>query len=170
MGLETSTYINGLVATNPTASDEKSQGDDHLRLIKSTVLSTFPNVAGAVTPTHTELNYVDGVTSAIQTQIDALVLGSYPSLVITHLSTNTTLSVNNAYSYTASGLTLTLPAAPTNGDKIIIFNMGTNIDCIIGRNGKNIMGLAENMTVTKPEVPITLIYVNSNSQADWRLA
>jgi hypothetical protein len=71
MGLETGTYISDLVTTNPTSSDSKSQGDDHLRLIKSTIKTTFPNITGAVTPTHTELNYVDGVTSAIQTQIDS---------------------------------------------------------------------------------------------------
>lgn len=71
MGLESSTYISGLVITNPAATDAKSQGDDHIRLLKSTILNTFPSITGAVTPTHTELNYVDGVTSAIQTQIDA---------------------------------------------------------------------------------------------------
>jgi hypothetical protein len=70
MSLETGTYISDLVVTNPTASDPKSQGDDHLRLIKSTVKTTFPNITGEVTPTHTELNYVDGVTSAIQTQLN----------------------------------------------------------------------------------------------------
>lgn len=71
MALETGTYISDLVATNPTSSDPKSQGDDHIRLVKSTLQATFPGVTGAVTATHTELNFVDGVTSAIQTQIDA---------------------------------------------------------------------------------------------------
>lgn len=70
MALETATYIDGLVVTNPTATDPKSQGDDHLRLLKSTIKTTFPNITGAVTPTHTELNFVAGVTSSIQTQID----------------------------------------------------------------------------------------------------
>lgn len=70
MALETGTHISDLVATNPTSGDPVSQADDHMRLIKSAVKATFPNVAGAVTPTHTELNYVDGVTSAIQSQID----------------------------------------------------------------------------------------------------
>lgn len=70
MGLESGTYIDSLVVTNPTTSDKRRQGDDHLRLIKSTLKNTFPNIAGAVTPTHTELNYVVGVTSALQTQID----------------------------------------------------------------------------------------------------
>lgn len=59
MGLETATYINGLVNTNPTAGDPVSQGDDHLRLIKSTILSTFPNISGAMTLTHTQLNQLD---------------------------------------------------------------------------------------------------------------
>jgi len=62
MGLETTTYINGLVTTNPTGTDARSQGDDHLRLLKSTIRSTFPNVSGAMTATHTELNLIDGYT------------------------------------------------------------------------------------------------------------
>lgn len=72
MALETATYISDLVSTNPTASDNMSQGDDHIRLLKSALKSTFPNVSGAVTATHTELNYVDGVTSALQTQLNDL--------------------------------------------------------------------------------------------------
>lgn len=71
MALETGTYISDLVTTNPPNTDGVAQADDHLRLIKSTVKATFPNITGAVTPTHTELNYVDGVTSALQTQLDA---------------------------------------------------------------------------------------------------
>ena len=71
MALESATYISDLVSTNPTSSDNLSQGDDHLRLLKSTIKATFPNVSGAVLPTHTELNFVDGVTSSIQTQLDA---------------------------------------------------------------------------------------------------
>ena len=62
MALESTTYIDGLVITNPTGTDPRSQGDDHLRLVKSTLRSTFPNVAGAMTATHTELNLIDGYT------------------------------------------------------------------------------------------------------------
>ena len=51
MGLEAATYISGLNASNPVhATDNVSQGDDHLRLIKSTLLATFPNINAAVTP------------------------------------------------------------------------------------------------------------------------
>lgn len=63
MALESTTYIDGLVATNPTGTDPRSQGDDHIRLVKSAVKATFPNLTGAVTATHTELNLIDGVTA-----------------------------------------------------------------------------------------------------------
>lgn len=56
MALETGTYINSLDAANPAATDALSSADDHLRLIKSTIKATFPNVTGAVTATHTTLN------------------------------------------------------------------------------------------------------------------
>lgn len=56
MPLETATFINGLVSSNPAASDGLNQADDHLRLIKSTLLATFPNIAGAVTASDTQLN------------------------------------------------------------------------------------------------------------------
>jgi hypothetical protein len=62
MALESTTYIDGLVITNPTGTDPRSQGDDHIRLVKATIRSTFPNVSGAMTATHTELNLIDGYT------------------------------------------------------------------------------------------------------------
>ena len=71
MTIESVTYISDLNASYPAAGDAKSEGDDHIRNIKTGIKTTFPNISGAVTPTHTELNYVDGVTSAIQTQLDA---------------------------------------------------------------------------------------------------
>lgn len=43
MGLETGTYVSDLTAAWPLASDQKRQGDDHLRLIKEVLKNTFPN-------------------------------------------------------------------------------------------------------------------------------
>lgn len=58
MALESATYINGLVATNPVSTDGLAQADDHLRLIKATIKATFPNITGAVTVTQADLNAV----------------------------------------------------------------------------------------------------------------
>lgn len=71
MGLETGTYIDSLNTAWPLGTDAKSAGDDHIRLIKATIKATFPNLTGPVTPTQAELNHVAGVTSAIQTQLNA---------------------------------------------------------------------------------------------------
>ena len=62
MALETATFINGLVATNPVSTDGLAQADDHMRLIKSTIKSTFPNITGAITADQAEINTLDGYT------------------------------------------------------------------------------------------------------------
>ena len=80
MALETATYISDLIATNPTSTDLKSEGDNHIRLLKSAVKATFPAVTGAVTASHTELNFVDGVTSALQGQLDTKAPLASPAL------------------------------------------------------------------------------------------
>lgn len=49
MALESATYINQLVASNPLGTDDVSQGDDHLRLIKEVLQSSFPTINGALT-------------------------------------------------------------------------------------------------------------------------
>lgn len=47
MSLEAATYISQLVAANPAAGDNASQGDDHLRLVKAALQATFPNASRA---------------------------------------------------------------------------------------------------------------------------
>ena len=53
MALESGTYLDDLVATNPTASDNVSQGDNHLRLIKEVLKNSFPSVDAVVNAIHT---------------------------------------------------------------------------------------------------------------------
>ena len=78
MGLETGTYIDSLNTSNPGATDSVAQGDDHIRLLKSTIKNTFPNVTGAMTATHTELNLLDGCTAntAELNYVDIATLGT----------------------------------------------------------------------------------------------
>jgi len=56
MTVETGTYINSLNASFPPETDALSEIDEHLKIIKSTVKATFPNVDAAVTATPAELN------------------------------------------------------------------------------------------------------------------
>lgn len=71
MPLESATWVNQLDQTRPTATDVKSEGDDVMRLIKSTLKNSFPNVGGAMNATHTELNRLVGATEDVQPRLSA---------------------------------------------------------------------------------------------------
>lgn len=64
MPLETATFIHQLNAANPLGSDPVAAGDDHLRMIKSTIKSTFPNITGPITVSQSDIN--DKVPNAVQ--------------------------------------------------------------------------------------------------------
>ena len=75
MALESGTYISDLVATNPTGSDPLAFADDHLRLLKSTIKASFPNITGAVTKTNAEINALASQSdlTALQTSLTAAI-------------------------------------------------------------------------------------------------
>lgn len=56
MALEIANTINQLVESNPLGTDNKSQGDDHIRLIKKTLRNTFPNITGPITVSEAAIN------------------------------------------------------------------------------------------------------------------
>jgi hypothetical protein len=64
MGLETGSYISDFVVTNPAGADDRSTADDHLRLIKSILQTSFPTINGAVTASLAEINKLDGLTAS----------------------------------------------------------------------------------------------------------
>ena len=106
-------YIDDLVSTNPAAGDNVSEGDDHIRGIKNVLKTTFPNIDGAVTPTDTEINYVGGVTSAVQTQLDAPVakgIGGDDGFITLNCSANTHgIKLKSPPHSAAASYTLTFP-------------------------------------------------------------
>lgn len=65
MTIEVATTINQLDHNLPDFQDFVSEGDDHIRLLKSSVKNTFHNVLGVVNASHTELNFLVGVTTAV---------------------------------------------------------------------------------------------------------
>ena len=60
--------LHQLVVTNPTGTDNKNQGDDHIRNIKRAIVDQFSGISGdsgsgSVTANATELNKLDGCTA-----------------------------------------------------------------------------------------------------------
>jgi len=47
VGLEAATFISDFTTTNPISTDVVSQGDDHVRLLKTVLKATFPNATKA---------------------------------------------------------------------------------------------------------------------------
>lgn len=58
MALESANYPSQLNPSWPAGTDSYHQGDDHLRLIKSVLRNTFPNISAPVTVTAEQLNSV----------------------------------------------------------------------------------------------------------------
>jgi hypothetical protein len=47
MSLETAAWVTQLNSSNPTASDPVSEGDDHLRMVKTVLKNSFPSSSTA---------------------------------------------------------------------------------------------------------------------------
>jgi hypothetical protein len=67
---------------------------------------------------------------------------------------------------TSSGQTITFPSAPVKGYSIKV-GVGNFADTVINRNGKNIMGLAENMTIDKNNSTTIFQYISET--IGWRI-
>ncbi len=150
MGLESATYIPELTNTNPIgASDPKSQGDDHIRLIKKVILNSFGGFVGtagtpkSVTLTEDQIN--DAALKAATATISALWdfttqptfngdLIALERAKVTTQNGNYTLTLADAKRYIhkssgGSGETLTIPANAS-----VAFPTGTIIP-IVNRGG-----------------------------------
>lgn len=128
MALESAIYIDGLVATNPVSTDPLSSADDHMRLIKSTILASFPSISGAINSTHTEINTAtDGSTTATSTTLvdsDQFVVNDDGTMVQVTLSDlNTYIAANHSITQING---ITYPVADGNaGDAIVTDGAGT---------------------------------------------
>lgn len=73
---------------------------------------------------------------------------------------STTITNRTVYYVTTNSQTITLPASPGAGNEVVIIS-GNFTGTIVARNGSNIMGLAENMTLDAAYAAMTLIYVDA---------
>ena len=62
---------------------------------------------------------------------------------------------------TTAGVTVTLPASPQPGWLAGVGIAGTFTDTIVGRNGSNIMGVGENMTIDVAYLNVSFLYVDN---------
>jgi hypothetical protein len=85
---------------------------------------------------------------------------------VTTTSINKTLSSNELTVALTSGLTITLPSSPSTGARVAV-SVGAFTNTIVARNGSNIMGLAEDLTIDIENRTINFYYVDATR--GWRI-
>jgi len=86
-----------------------------------TIIRDFANVSGGLTSTATELNYTDGVTSNIQTQLDTL--ATVPPVGTQTDSYTLTTADTGKYVQVGTGGSITIPDATfSEGDVVSLIN------------------------------------------------
>ena len=137
--------------------------------------------------TATELGYLDGVTGAIQTQINGKAASSHAHttasitgldtalnarplqttpLNVSLIAANTAAVAGTAYYLNSTGtITLSLPSAPAAGNVVRVINH-TSQTHVISRNGNNIMRLAENLIIDKKNAAFDLVWTG-NATIGW---
>ena len=152
MALESASFISGLVSANPPGTDAISQGDDHLRLIKTVLKASLPNANAAINgihtggsaPTSTSAGQIWFDTSTNQIQMrnagDSawIVLHDQDGKSITnvqHTSNETGYTISGAYTLVGSAISYTKLSATS--DLLIRVSTGSTIfgydtDCSSG--------------------------------------
>lgn len=85
-------------------------------------------------------------------------------VALTTTSSSITLEAGRTYVYYSDG-TYTLPASPTVGDRIEIINRSGTTTAVLGRNGSNIMGVADDVLLDILDEAFKVTY--SNSTDGW---
>ena len=180
MAIETATYVSQLDTAKPGATDLESEGDDHIRLIKTTLTGTFANMNAAVTTSAAELNTLVGAASTGVTTLKSVTKSArdnstsvastayvdtaqypYPLSIETTTAKTVTAWTHTHFSNVAAS-TATLPATLVAGDTVVLSFKTTA--STIARNGKTINGAASNITTSTAYAVYTLRALDTS---DW---
>lgn len=105
--------------------------------------------AGTTDPSADATNWALGVAIA-------------PQLVVVSGTSQTAQASAHYVLTNAAATTVTLPASPSVGDTVWVTVANGRSDNVIARNGNNIMGLGENLTLNDPYITARLRYVNAS--------
>ena len=160
MPLESADFVAQLESDNPAGTDPRSQGDDHIRLIKAVLKKTFPTASGPVT-----FDFVKNIAITPPTPYN-----------IVDADNGATLNVSGS---TEGTYRVGLPANPDTGFKVTIRNnlsinfiievFGRVFRDVITRSAVNPAGTADNSFALNQYQFATLQFTgtNGNSGNNW---
>src|SRR5690606_21299790 len=136
MGLEAATHLNDLNVANPTAGDLVQDGDDHIRLLKAVLKTTFPSF--------TRPFYHDRVTSTAGD--------------VTVVAANDRSAQN--IDATAAARTVTLPDSPSTGFEVTVSKIDASANAVtIARAGTNTINGATFYAISSQDGTAKLKYL-----------
>ena len=145
--------VKGITSAGPVVSDAAGNLDS-----TAYVATQYGGTGTSTSPTSGQILYSASGTTYAPTDLTSLV-GGFPS---TAVSSNITLAKNNKYFVnTGAARTLTLPASPSLGDEIYVFDAsGTaaTYNITIARNGNLINANAGNFIINANGASISLFY------------
>ena len=159
--------------TGTTAQFNTALSDADFTTLAGTQTLTNKTISGA-SNTLTNIGNASLTNSSITVNGSAVSLGGSVTIVTgpasSAVSSNITMAANNNYFVdTAAARTLTLPASPTLGDTIVIYDASgtaaTN-NITIARNGSNINGVADNAIIDVNQASSLFVYTGST--VGWR--
>lgn len=129
-----------------------------------------PTAAAGQFRYNTTLGKFEGYTDAWQSigaveagSIGTTELATTVAVGITTVSTASSLTatVNTHVYVSAAGQTITLPASPSAGQRVLI-TVGNFTDTVVARNGSNIMSSGTDMTLDKAYLSIQFIFADAS--------
>lgn len=156
----------GLTGAGSTVADDTSTNATFYPVITQTTSGTI--TASKVSTTKLSFNPSTGTlnSSAVgvggstiinsDKELSSSLKSAYDSVTA---GGSTTVTNRTVYYVTSDSQTITLPAVPDVGNEVVIM-VGNYTGVVVGRNGSNIMGLAEDMTIDIAYASLTFIFVD----------
>jgi hypothetical protein len=152
MAVDSAAHIASLNPLIPTGSDQVAEADNNFRQLKAVLVTDFPNIAGPVTATHTELNYVDGVTSAIQPQIDAKAPIASPTFTGTPAAPTASLGTSTTQLATTGFVQAAIANVNAQVALTLAIDSATSVQLVAGQH--TTCTNAATVTATLPAAPV----------------
>jgi hypothetical protein len=139
MGIEVATFLSQLVPANPPPGDSKTEGDDHLRLIKQSLQNTFPNGSKAF--------YFPDSSAAVAGTVNVVAADE-----------NTTIPVDA----TGGVRTVNLPGGVNDGFQVTLFKSDSSVNAVtIDPAGATLINGQGTLTLDSPFESITCRWLNT---------
>ena len=149
--------VAGITSAGPLVSDASGNVDS-----TSSIATQYGGTGTTTSPTSGQILYSSSGTTYAPTDLTSVVT----IFTNTELSSNVTLAKNtNYFVNTSAARTLTLPASPSTGDELYIFDASNNAltnNITVLPNSNKVQGSVQNLIIDSNAATVALTYTGSS--------